>query len=78
MNLAANETASMQTQAITKQKLLELSQSLKKQKTAIAKQAIRQIQKFMIDGKVSPSSKPLPSPPGSPIGMNNWYEINND
>jgi hypothetical protein len=69
MNLAANESASPQTQAITKQKLIDFSKTLKKQKSVLAKQAMRDIQKFIQEGKVIINSKPQPSPPGSPIGM---------
>jgi hypothetical protein len=69
MNLAANESSSPQTQAITKQKLIDFSKTLKKQKSAHAKQAVRDIQKFIKEGKVIINSKPQPSPPGSPIGM---------
>ena len=69
MNLAANESASPQVQAITKQKLIDFSKTLKKQKSALAKQAYRDIQKFIKEGNVIINSKPQPSPPGSPIGM---------
>ena len=69
MNLAANDSASAQTQAITKQKLINFSKYLKKQKSTLAQQAYRDIQKFIKDGKVIINSKPQPSPPGSPIGM---------
>jgi hypothetical protein len=69
INLAANESSSPQTQAITKQKLIDFSKTLKKQKSALAKQAVRDIQKFIQEGKVIINSKPQPSPPGSPIGM---------
>lgn len=69
MNLAANESASAQTQATSKQRLINFSKSLKRQKSALAKQTVRDIQKFIKEGKVITVSKPLPSPPGSPIGM---------
>jgi hypothetical protein len=69
INLAASESASPQTQAITKQKLIDFSKSLKKHKSALAQQAVRDIQKFIQEGKVINNSKPQPSPPGSPIGM---------
>ena len=70
MSLAANESASPQTQAIANQKLIDFSDTLRKQKSTMSKQAYRDIQKFIQEGKVATHSKPQPSPPGSPIGMN--------
>ena len=70
INLAVSETANMQTVAITTQKLIELNKTLKKQKSAFSKQAVRYIQKFLKEGKTNPVLKPMPTPPGSPIGMN--------
>jgi hypothetical protein len=69
INLAANESASSQTQAITNQKLIDFSKTLRKRKSAIDKQAQRDIQNFITKGKSKTQSKPLLSPPGSPIGM---------
>jgi len=69
MKLAANDSASPQTQAITKQTLIDFSKVLKKRKSALAKQSVRDIQKFINEGKLIKQSKPQPSPPGSPIGM---------
>lgn len=68
MKLVSNQSTSPQAKAITTEKLIQLKNSLSKHKTPIAKQAVRDIEKFIQDGDMPETTKPLSIPPGSPIG----------
>lgn len=69
MNLTASEELSLKTKAICMNKLDGLAQSLKRNKSPLAKQAVRIIHEFFENNKVKKAIKPLKIPPGSPIGM---------
>ena len=69
MRLAASDVSSKQTTAIVHQQLKKLEQSLKKDKSAFAKQARLDISNYFEKGfnEITQPTKEIP--PGSPIGM---------
>lgn len=69
MQLTASDKISLQTKAICMDELQKLSHTLKRIKTPLAKQVVRDIQNFTKKDKIMESSKPVKIPPGSPIGM---------